>query len=220
MTIASATLTSLFAATRLEATKAAIVASLRGLLPGVAVVTHPGKLDINDVLDKAIVAAPGIALGWSRMRAPRDVGGTFGLPVDWAAYLVVEDYPDRSTTPPRSVPREVVAHAIGAQLLRILADTDTASWGLTGLYPPETDPAPEMRPLVTMTTAEQATAVYAVTWTQVLAREGRGLFAFGGDPVIRNPDMIPPDGMEFDIDLPDGDLPTELLAVLRGGEPL
>ena len=214
MTIAPATLPSLLNATRLESTKAAIVASLKLLLPGVAVVPHPGKLDINDVLAKAIVSAPGLALGWSRIQAPRDVGGTFGLPIDWAAYLVVEDYADRSVQPPRSVPREVVAHAIGGQLLRILADSESASWGLKGLYPPEAEPAPEMRPLVTMKTAEQATALYAVTWRQVLAIEGRGFFGFGGDPGV----TAVPDGMEFDV--ADGDIPTEMLAYLPGGEPV
>lgn len=212
MTIAPATLSQMIASSRLEATKAAILASLRLLMKGVTIVSHPGKLDINDVMEKAIVSAPGIALGWSRLRGQRDIGGSFGVPVDWAAYIVTEDFADTKATPPRRIERDVLALAIGNHLLRILHDADTPYWGLTGISEPSTEAPPEMRPVLTMKSAESGTAIFVVTWTQYLLFEGASFFG-GPTPAVRSvPDGIP-EGMEFDI--ADGDLPTEILAVLR-----
>lgn len=208
MTIAPATLQEMIASSRIEAVKASIASTLKGLMKGVAITSYPGRLDINDVLAKAIVDVPGVALGWSRLRGMRDIGGTFGMPVDWVAYIVTEDFADTKATPPRRVGREAVAYGIGAYLLRILGDADTPFWGLTGLSEPLPDPAPEMRPVVTMKTAENGTAVYAVTWSQMLLFEGRSLF--GGETPV--PHAVP-EGMEFDI--ADGDIPTEVLAVLQ-----
>lgn len=215
MTIAPATLSQIIASTRFEELRKAIVARLGALMRGVNVIEHPGKLDINDVVEKAIVSAPGVAIGWNRMRAPRDLGGTFCLPIDFVAFIVVEDYADVSSTPPRSVKREVVANAIGARLLLILSDPDTASWGLTGLTPPATEPEPDMRPVFTMKTAEQATALFAVTWTQGLILQGVSLFDRGGTPVVAaDPAEGPPEGLIFDVDLDDEDLPTEIRALM------
>lgn len=212
MTIAPATLHEMIASSRIEGVKAAIAATLARLMKGVSIESYPGRLDINDVLAKAVVAAPGLALGWTRLRSSRDVGGTFGIPVDWIAYIVVEDFADTKAKPARRVGREAVAYGIGAFLLRILADADTPFWGLTGLSEPMPDPAPEMRPVVTMKTAENGAAVYAVTWSQLLMFEGKPLF--DGE----TPTPQPPEGMEFE--LPEGDVPTELLALFRqGGAP-
>lgn len=207
MTIAPLTIAQMAASSRLETTRDAIVATFKDLCRGVTVVGHPGKLDINDVLAKAIVGTPGIALGWSRLRGVRDPGGSQGIPVDWVAYIVTEDYADRSQSPPRRIARDVIAYGVGGHLLRILQDADAPFWGLTGISEPLTDPAPEMRPVVTMKTAEAGTAVYAVTWSQILLFEGASLFG-GPKPAVRGL----PDGFEFDI--ADGDVPTEILALL------
>lgn len=131
------------------------------------------------------------------------------------AFIVVEDYADTSATPPRRVSRDVVANAIGSRLLLILSDPDTGSWGLTGLTPPATEPEPDLRPVFTMKTAEQATALFAVTWTQGLILQGVSLFDQGGTPgVVRDPAEGPPDGLIFDVDLDDDDLPTEIRALM------
>lgn len=208
--IAPLTLRQMIDASRLEATKVAIVATLAPLLKGVAIEAYPGKLDINDVVAKAIVKAPGIALGWTRTRANRDIGGTFATPVEWAAYIITEDFADTAATPPRRVARDVVAHGIGSFLLRILHDPDASSWGLKGIMNPAPDPVPALVPVMTMKTAEAGTAVFAVTWTQVLVLEGASLF---GGPTPRVAAV--PDGYEFD-EPGDGEIPTEILAILRG----
>lgn len=213
MTVAPANLAQMIASTRFEELRRAIVARLAALMPGVKVAGHPGKLDINDVLAKAIVTAPGIALGWNRFRAPRDLGGTFGLPVDFTAFIVVEDYADKAAVPPRRIDREIVANAIGARLLLILADLDTSSWGLTGLTPPATDPEPEMRPVFTMKAAENTTALFVVTWTQSLVLQGASFFDGPTPRVAADPADGPPEGLVFDVDL-DEDLPTEIRALI------
>lgn len=213
MTIAPATLQQLIASTRFEELRKAIVTRLGTLMPGVKVATHPGKLDINDVLAKAIVAAPGIALGWNRIRAPRDLGGTFGLPIEFVAFIVVEDFADTTAVPPRSIQREIVANAIGARLLLILADLDTSSWGLTGLTPPATDPEPEMRPVFTMKAAENGTALFVVTWTQSLVLQGVSFFDGPTPRVAADPEDGVPEGLVFDID-GDDELPTEIRALI------
>lgn len=211
--ISPLTLPQMIAASRLDALKTAIVATLKPLLPRVTITLHPGRLDINDLLAKAIVAAPGVAIGWTRLRASREIGGTYGTPIDLAAYIVTEDYSDTSSTPPRLVARDVVAHGIGSFLLRILHDPDAPTWGLTGITHPLPEPAPELRPVVTMKTAENGTAVYAVTWSQATLLEGASLFG-GPRPEITGTD----DGFEFP--LPEGaDIPTELLALMRRDAP-
>lgn len=211
MTITPATLTQIIASTRFEELRKAVVARLAALMTGVNVVEHPGKLDINDVVAKAIVPAPGVAVGWNRMRAPRDLGGTFSLPVDFVAFIVAEDYADTAASPPRRVPRDVVANAIGARLLLILSDPDTGSWGLTGITPPATEPEPDLKPVFTMKTAEQATALFAVTWTQGLILQGASLFDGPTPDVYADPEDGPPEGLIFDVDLTD-ELPTEIRA--------
>lgn len=210
MTVAPVTITEMVASTRFETTRKAVVAELARLLKGITVISHPGKLDMNDVLQKAVVQAPGVAVGFSRLRSTRDLGGTYGVPVDFVAYIITEDFADTRATPPRRIDRDVLAVAIGSQILRILSDPDTATWKLTAISAPMSDPEPEMRPVFTMKAAENAAALFVVTWTQMLVFEGGGFF---GGP---RPDVHEiPDGLAFDI--PDGDIPTELLAVLRGG---
>ena len=224
------TLAQMIAATRLDDTQAAIVASLGALLKGVKVVPHPGKLDINDVVEKAIVTAPGVAIGYTRVRELGDVGGTFSAAVDFAAYIVVEDWVDKGQTPPRTVSRAIVGPAIGQQLLRILREPDTACWGLGAIEPPSQETPPALTPVFTMKSAEQTTALYAVTWTQSLVQDGEPFFGFGGTPAVDQagvPAGPQPEGGdlqsfvdELDFDVGDGPLPPELLAYIdRGGTP-
>ena len=225
--IAPQTLEQMIAATQLDTTKAAIVTSLGALLTGVTVVGHPGKLDVNDVVAKAIVAAPGVAIGYQRVRELGDVGGTFSAAVDWTAYLIVEDWVDRSGAVPRTTPREVVGLAIGLQILRILRDPTTASWNLLGIDVPAMDPAPELKPVFTMKTDQNMTAIYAVTWTQALVQQGQPFFGYGPTPAATpvnlpaagfTADGTPIDDEGLDFDLPDGELPPEILAHIRSGQ--
>lgn len=208
MSLAPVTLSEMIASTRLQELREAVVARLKTLLKGVAVVEHPGKLDINDVLAKAIVPAPGVAVGWTRVREARDLDQGYGLGIDFVAYIVAEDFADQATK--RRIDRATVALAIGAQMLLILSDEDTATWGLGGVEPPAAEPGPELRPVFTMKSAEQGTSLHVVTWTQWLLRQGLPKFG-GATPKVEGL----PDGMVFE--MPEGEIPTEMLAVLREG---
>ena len=76
--IEAAALDALLAADPVATVQAAIAARLKALLPGIAVVLHPGKVDLSEIVAKSVVAAPGIGLGWSRIR-PAPMGRAFRI---------------------------------------------------------------------------------------------------------------------------------------------
>lgn len=202
--IAPATLADLVAGDPLASIKTTIRDRLAAALPGVAVVSHPGKIDISEVVAKSVVAAPGIAVGWSRIRAARIIDGGYQLVVEWTAYVVVED----ASIGGKRVEREALGLAIGARLIALLEDPDSHTWGLGNLLPPEADPRPELRPMFTVRDVAAGAAYYAVTWTQVLVDRGTSLFATT-TPAIATASDEP----AIDIDLGD-DLPPEVVAML------
>ena len=219
MTIASVPLLQLLDGSRVVQARNAIQATIEAILPGVTVKSHPGKLDINDYVAKAIVNAPGVAVGYTRLRQVPDPAGTWSDVVDFVAYVVVDDLVDRGTTPPTTHPRELVAHAIGGRILLALRDPRLMFWGINGIEPPGQDPGPALVPVFTVQADKSMTAVYAVTWSQALANDGASMF--GG------PAEFTPTGARVDPDIPDelvfdlpqdaawGDLPPELQAQLR-----
>lgn len=151
----------------------AVVAVLKGKLKGVSVVAHPGKVDLSELVGKAIVAAPGIGIGWSRIRTAPMTDMSFSAVVDFTAYIVAED----KALGNRRVPKEAVGIAIGNHLLKLLADIRTCTWGMRGVFPPEADkPGPELKPFFTIKDASQGTAYYVVTWTQKIADIGTSVF--------------------------------------------
>lgn len=160
----------------------AIVATIRTLLPGVSVQPHPGKVDISELVGKSVVAAPGIGIGWSRIRRLGYADGGFSLAVEWTAYIVAEP----KMVAGKRVEKEAVALAIGAQLLAILGDPIAPFWGLSGVLPPEEQPQPEFKPLFTVKDAAQGTVYYTVTWTQAAADLGASYFP--GFTGIANPE--------------------------------
>ncbi|MBT9293336.1 hypothetical protein [Prosthecodimorpha staleyi] len=203
-------LADLVAADPLGTLKAAIVARLATLITGIAVASHPGRLDISEVTERAIVQAPGIAVGWSRIRGAQMLDGSVHLPIDWVAYLVVAD----KAIGTRAVDRERIGLALGRRLLQILPDRDAATWGLTGVTPPAVDPGPEFRPLFTVSDAAKGAAYYAVTWTQSLIDQGTGLFD-GPEPL--GTEVLDGDGRPaIDFDFGEGvDPPPEVLALFE-----
>ena len=221
MTVAPKPLLELITGTRVATTRDAVKATLETLLPGVTVVSHPGKADINDYVQKAIVNTPGVAVGYTRLRQDADPGGTWSDVVDFVAYIVTEPYVDRTFMPPRTHPQELVALAIGGQILAALRDPALCFWGLAGVAPPSMDPGPVLMPVFTMKAEQNMTAVYAVTWSQALANDGASFF--GGPPAPGALDADFPDSASliFDVgDVPFDQLPIELQAHLRrdGGD--
>lgn len=152
--------------------QAAIIATLRTLNPDLSIIAHPGKVDISELVSKTVVRAPGVGLGWSKVRTGQHADGHYYLAIEWVAYIVAEAH----AVGGRRVEKETLALAIGGRLLEILADDMTAMWGRTGVLPPETTPPAELRPLFTIRDASQGTAYYTVTWTQIAAELGDAVF--------------------------------------------
>ena len=135
-------------------------------------IAHPGKVDLSELIARSVVTAPGIGIGWSRIRRAAILDGSFGAAVEWTAYIVAE----AKIVAGKRVEKEVVGSAIGAQLLRILSDDLACFWGLTGVLPPAPDAIPELKPFFTIKDTAQQTAYYVVTWTQTIADIGTTLF--------------------------------------------
>jgi hypothetical protein len=154
----------MLAANPIATVQAAIVTTLKGLLPGVSIVLHPGKVDLSELVAKSVVAAPGIGIGWSRVIPVALPDVSFSAQVFWTAYVVAE----ARVVAGRRVEKEAVGLAIGQQLVAILFD-DASFWGCDGVLPPE---KPEMKPLFTIRDAAQGTIYYTVTWSQVIADIG------------------------------------------------
>lgn len=157
---------------RLGEAQLAIVAALGRLIQNVKVAAHPGKVDVSELIARTVVSAPGIGIGWSRIRRAAVSDGAYNLAVEWTAYIVAE----AAMVGLRRVEKESVGLAIGSRILAILADSREPFWGLSGILPPEEVPAPEMKPIFTVRDASQGVAYYAVTWTQTIADLGRGHF--------------------------------------------
>lgn len=209
----------LIAEDRFGVARDAIVAGLAAEFTDVKIRSHPGKLDIYDVVKMAALPSPCVLVGWTRMRSSRVTDGSYTLPVDWAAYIVAEDYADTATR--TRIDRDVVANAIGSRILAILNDPDLSGWGLQNISLPDPHPGPELRPMFTAKESEKGTAYYAVTWSQSLADLGPN-FMGGATPAFVEPGADPEDprpGLKFESD----DLiPPEIKALMEsdaeGGE--
>ncbi|PIO98584.1 hypothetical protein [Pleomorphomonas carboxyditropha] len=167
-----ATLAQILAADPLEAWQAAIVARLDALFPGVTVKAHPGKIDISQMIAKTIVPAPGIAVGWSRVRSIELINGMVDLTVDWAAYIVVE----AKAIENRAVDRDRLGWALGYRMMMILADREETTWSLNKITPPAEQPAPQLVPLYTVADEGRGVGYLAATWSQTLVAQGAGLY--------------------------------------------
>lgn len=173
--IPAKTLDALLTDDRLAPVQRAIVDRIKLLNPGLNVVTHPGKVDLSELVSKTIVQSPGIGIGWSRIREAALSDGAFNAAVEWVAYIVAE----ARLVGGKRIEKEAIGMAIGARLIEMLADLDTSMWGLTGVLPPSDTPAPELKPLFTIRDAAQGVAYYTVTWTQVVADLGTPIFPAG-----------------------------------------
>ena len=171
--IQPASLSALIEGDPLKAWQTAIISKISDLLTGVTIKAHPGKVDISQMMARTIVPAPGIAIGWSRVRTARYINGAVDLTVDWSAYIVVED----AVLGSKRVDRDRVGFAIGNRLLQILGDPDASLWDMTSISLPVDQPPPQLSPLFTVPDEGKGTGYLAVTWTQSLVAQGAGLFA-------------------------------------------
>jgi len=172
------TLAQLLADSRVMDVHKAIEAALKAAFPGIAVRRHPGRMDIADFVQKDLYPAPTIAVAATRVRAARQFEGTFAVPVDWSAFIVVEDMPVGG----RRVERDEIAHALGLRLLRIVNHGTAGRWGLTDITDPAGEPEPEFKPVFTVDSFAKGVGLYAVTWRQGLIVAGDPLWDFDSLP--------------------------------------
>ncbi len=144
----------------------AAAATFKRLITGVHVASHPGKVDIADIVASETMALPAIRIGFTRMRATSEAAAHHGLMLDVIAYIVTGELTDLSEK--RRVNREVVARAIGARMIDILIDDTLSAWGLEAVTPPSRTPGPEFKPVFTSDAYAKGVAWYAVTWSQTL----------------------------------------------------
>jgi hypothetical protein len=152
----------LLAADPIASLQKVIVSTIKTQILGVTVINHPGKVDISELIEKTVVPAPGISIGWTRARAAGLSDGSYGLAVEWVAYIVAA----ARVVGLKRTEKEEVGIALGARLLAILND----------LMPVSETPVPELKPIFTVKDAAQGTAYYTVTWTQVIPDVGQTYF--------------------------------------------
>lgn len=162
----------LLAADPLAPLQTAIVSTIRMLNPGVNVTAHPGKVDVSELIARTVVNAPGIGIGWSKIKTGQHADGLYYLAAEWVAYIVAE----AMVVGARRVEKEAVGLALGGRLLEILADIDINMWGRIGVLPPEATPPAELKPLFTIRDAAKGVAYYTVTWTQIMPALGDSVF--------------------------------------------
>lgn len=161
---------------RVFALRAAIVAALAAHFLDVEVRSHPGKLDMSDVLAKDLFAAPSILIAATRLDNDDRLSGSDDLRVHLSAYVVAEDL--SIGEPRRLVTRDEIGLALCEAVILSLSDPDFSAWGVMGVGSVENV---QWQPLFTARSWEMGTVYYAVTWTQILYALGEADFFTGGD---------------------------------------
>jgi len=172
------TLLSLVETSRAFALRTAAVARLAAEFEGVEVKAWPGKLDVQDMVERTGMNPPSILVAVTGQPAFDDrLAGQHDELLDLTAYVVTEDKP---LGPARKVYRgDEIGLSLCNGLLRFLA-TDAARWGIDEAGHPENAKG---QAVLTLAGLKQGTAFFAVTWRQTVHGQGRQLpAAFEGPP--------------------------------------
>lgn len=161
MSISPMTLAERIAASRLAPLPGAIAATLRPLFLGVQVKTHPGRIDVADVLAGDVFLPPMIAISVVAADPVVEIASDYSVFAECCAYVISEDMAVGNL----SVGRDQVALAMCQGVADVVCDLDAPRWGLEDI----TSPADiRIRPLFTQLSFEKGIAFYAVTWRQKL----------------------------------------------------
>lgn len=154
----------LLASSRLFECREAIRSTLAGLFPDIEVATHPGKIDIADIVATDSFTAPSIHVAIAEVRPPDYRNSGFReIRLKVAAYVVVEDR--AIGNPPKLCTRDELGLAICDGVIAVAENPHLSRWGLNDIAYPEDV---EMRPLLTVKSFTKGTAYYAVTFRQLL----------------------------------------------------
>ncbi len=156
------------------ALREAIIAALKNYFADIEVRAHISKLDMGDVIEKAIFNPPTIAIAATRMTSDSRLSGADDLIVQLTAYVVTEDLMISG----HRVNRDELAIAICEAILVLLSDPDIPRW-VEGVGPPDDIIA---QPLFTMANFQKGVVYYAVTWKQTLYAISDANFFTGDAP--------------------------------------
>lgn len=151
----------LLTAARVKAMRDAAVAGVATLFADIEVKSHPGKLDMSDVLKKGVFTAPSIHIAASRIMPDGRLSASDDFTLEMTAYVVAEDVMVSGAR----VERDEMALAICEALLTALSDDDFARWGLQDIGCAE---EPKAAPLFTIKSFTEGAVYWAVTWKQTL----------------------------------------------------
>lgn len=151
----------------------AIVETFESLLTGVTISSHPGKLDISDIVAADIKKLPAIMVGWTRQQVSPTIANHFSLNVEFTAYIAVNDMVQLSEK--RRINREDAAAAIGFRILQILNHDEHNTFGVSGLLPPMEGKPPEFKPVFTSKSYAKGVAYYSVIWSQTIIDQGASI---------------------------------------------
>lgn len=165
---------SLVASSKAFALREAIIAALKEYFSDIEVRAHIGKLDIGDVIEKAVFNPPTIAVAATRMTSDSRLSGADDLIVQLTAYVVTEDL----MVSGRRVNRDELAIAICEAILVLLSDPEVPHW-VDGVGPPDDIVS---QPLFTMANFQKGVVYYAVTWRQTLYAISDANFFTGDAP--------------------------------------
>lgn len=163
--IAPMTIAQRLAAARLGLMPDAIAATLRPLFPDVTVRTHPGRIDVADIIAGDIFMPPMIAVTVTEWSGDGQVPGQFDVVAECAAYIVTEE----TVVANKAVGRDQVGLALALGVMAVLNDMDAPRWGLADITGPRDQRG---RALFTALSYAKGVAYYAVTWKQTLFAEG------------------------------------------------
>ena len=119
----------LLANARVFTLRNAIVEQLETVFADIPVVSHPGKLDISDVLAKATFTTPSVAVGATSVKPDGRLSGADDFVVQLAAYVIAA--PDMVAG--ARVEGDEMALAICQAILAALSDDEFASWTLSDI---------------------------------------------------------------------------------------
>lgn len=194
-----------------ENVRSAIVGTFETYLTGVSISSHPGKLDISDIVAADSKKLPAIMVGWTRQKLTSELAGQFGIEAEFTAYIAVEDMVIIGEK--RVVKREDAAAAIGFRLLQILNHDEHNTFGMTNLLPPSDAKPPEFKPVFTSKSYAQGVAYYSVIWTQTIIDQGAS---------IATDEQTQVTGFGDALDLSEGSDPENdvMLAIFKDNEDL
>ena len=146
---------------RLHALREAIVAQLAPHFADVAIVSHPGKIDIADAVARKTFVTPCVAIAVTRAKPEGRLSRADDVTASVAAYVIC----DTLMIDGRMVYGDELALAVCEALLVALSDDGLTRWELQNIGPAEDA---EGAPLFTVKNLTEGTVYYAGTWKQTL----------------------------------------------------